>query len=175
MFVELTGVMGPYVIPFIMKVLGAMLNTVFNVAVNGMFDGAGKDGLDISFISLVAMLVDEGPILFCAFFSTACWATRAFSRVCPANFPLCEMQNLAMWPVCLQCEHMRGEQSRSRCPVWETSVLDPSPPSACRLIRSFSYKMQAMTVFAKNPGSFEEAWTCDCMYSNSPPRALMST
>ena len=70
-----------------MKVLGATLDTVFDVTVNGMFDGAGEDGLDVSFISLVAMLVDEGPILFCAFVSTARWATRASSRVCPANFP----------------------------------------------------------------------------------------
>jgi len=63
-FMESTARIGPYVTLFIVKVVDDIVDIIFDVTVDGMFDRAGEDGLDMSFILLVAMLVDEGPTLF---------------------------------------------------------------------------------------------------------------
>ena len=68
---------------------------------------------------------------------------------------------------------MRG--GRSCYPVWEIRAMGPLPPSAQHLMWSFSCSMCATTVLSENPGSLAEEWTCDCTYSNSPLRALIST
>ena len=66
---------GSYVTPFIVKVFNGIGDVAMDVIVEGVFDGAGKDGLKMSFILLVAILVDDGLTLtpFCdlLLFSTA--------------------------------------------------------------------------------------------------------
>ena len=129
---------GTHVTPFICM--------VFDVVVDGVGDGGLETFCVFVVVTLIVATLAEEVVLWVLVEELILWALslahaarcamRASSRLCPANFPLGEMQNSAMWPGRWQCEHIVGSQSRRF--VWEISALGPSPWAAQCFMRSRS-------------------------------------
>ena len=84
------------------------------------------------------------------------------------------MQYSAVWPVLWQCVQVVLSFPSRSCRLWmEIRALGPSPWTALCFIKSCFCRIRCMMVFAEKPGLSAIAWTCSCMCSSSPPRALM--